>query len=81
MEFKELKKKSIGELHKSLLEKRNELREARFKDANKQLKDVRQIRAMKKLIARILTLINASRTETAPKAEAEPVEASIVNKE
>ncbi len=58
MEFKELKKKSESELQKLLAEQREKLREMRFKDANKQLKDVRQIRAVRTEIAQILTLIN-----------------------
>jgi large subunit ribosomal protein L29 len=59
MEFKELKKKSEADLHKVLSEKREELRELRFKDANKQLKNVREIRTLKKTIAQSLTLLNS----------------------
>ncbi len=58
MELKELKKKSINELHKLLAEQREKLRELRFKDAGKQLKNVRDLRVVKKEIARIITLIN-----------------------
>lgn len=58
MEFKELKTKSESELHKLLADTRDKLRDLRFKDASKQLKDVRQIRISKKVVANILTLLN-----------------------
>ncbi len=58
MDFKELKKKSTKELNKLLAEYREKLRVLRFKDANKQLKNVREIRETRKTIARILTLLN-----------------------
>ena len=58
MELKELKKKSKSELHHILSEEREKLRESRFKDANKQLKNIREIREIKHLIARVLTLLN-----------------------
>ena len=58
MRLNELKKKSEKELHKILAETRENLRVSRFKDANKQLKNVREIREQKKMIAWILTLLN-----------------------
>lgn len=58
MEFKELKNKKENELHKLLAENRGKLRELRFKDANKQLKNIREIRVVRETIARILTLLN-----------------------
>ncbi|MFA5318293.1 MAG: 50S ribosomal protein L29 [Patescibacteria group bacterium] len=58
MDIKELKNKSIKELHKLLADNRNRLRELRFKDGAKQLKNVRDIRNLKKEIAQILTLLN-----------------------
>ncbi|PKL72360.1 50S ribosomal protein L29 [Candidatus Kuenenbacteria bacterium HGW-Kuenenbacteria-1] len=58
MKIKELKQKSEVELQKLLQESREKLRELRFKIALKQLKKVRNIRDVKKLIARILTLLN-----------------------
>ncbi len=57
MEIKDIKNSSIAELHKMLSEKRSELMNLRFKDANKQLKDVREIRAIKKTIAQVLTIL------------------------
>jgi large subunit ribosomal protein L29 len=58
MEFKELKNKKTDELHKILVEYRYKLRDLRFKDASKQLKNVREIRVVKKTIARVMTLLN-----------------------
>jgi ribosomal protein L29 len=59
MELKELKNKKISELHKILAEYRDKLRDLRFKDASKQLKNVREIRIVKKTIAKILMLLNS----------------------
>ena len=64
MELKELKKKKISDLHRILSEQRDKLRDLRFKDANKQLKDVRQIRKIRQTISRILTLLNDQKTES-----------------
>ncbi len=63
MEFKELKTKSENELHRTLATLRNEVRELRFKDASKQLKDVREIREKRITIANILTLLNSKKSE------------------
>ena len=62
MDLKELKTKSKKELNQFLSEFRDQLRDLRFKDANKQLKNVREIRAVKKQIARILTVINVDKS-------------------
>lgn len=58
MDLKELKSKTEKELRELLNQSRDKLRDLRFKDANKQLKDVREIRVIKRTIARVLTLIN-----------------------
>ncbi len=58
MDFKELKNKKESELHKLLAENRDKLRDLRFKDANKQLKNIREIRSIRMIIAKILTLLN-----------------------
>ena len=58
MEFADLKNKTIKEMHDVLNEKREELRELRFKANENQLKNVRSIRKDRKLIAQILTLLN-----------------------
>ena len=61
MELRELRKKSTSDLHKLLAESRDKLRDFRFKDANKQLKDIRQIRKLRKTIAQALTLLNSKK--------------------
>ncbi len=58
MDFADLKNKNLKELHEFLAEKRELARELRFKVGEKQLKDVRELREAKKMIARVLTLIN-----------------------
>ncbi len=73
MELKELKKKSENDLQKLLAEYRENLRALRFKDANKQLKNIREIREIKKVIARILTLLNKDRKEISSKVKEETV--------
>lgn len=69
MDIKELKNKKVSELHNSLAESRDKLRDLRFKDANKQLKDVREIRSIKKTIARILSLLNNKKENSKPEVE------------
>jgi ribosomal protein L29 len=61
MEFKELVKKTEKELQAILAEYREKLRSARFKDANKQLKNVREIRSIRTVIANVLTLLNGNK--------------------
>lgn len=58
MDFKELQAKSETELQKMLGQDREKLRELRFKDSNKQLKNVREIRTVKEQIAHVLTILN-----------------------
>lgn len=58
MELKELKTKNENELKKILAASRDKLRDLRFKDANKQLKNIREIRNVRITIARVLTLLN-----------------------
>lgn len=58
MEFKELITKEKSELEKLLASNRETLRDLRFKDSNKQLKNIREIRSIRQLIARVLTTIN-----------------------
>jgi len=62
MDFADLKNKNLKELQEILAEKRETVRELRFKVSEKQLKDVRNLRETKKVIAQILTLINQKRT-------------------
>ena len=61
MEFKELKKKTGKELNQILSESREKLRDLRFKDANKRLKNIREIRLIRKTIAQVLTLMNLTK--------------------
>jgi ribosomal protein L29 len=63
MEYKELKKKQVSDLHKLLNESREKLRDLRFKDANKQLKDVRELRMTRRMIAQIHTLLKAGNAQ------------------
>ncbi|MFA5023616.1 MAG: 50S ribosomal protein L29 [Patescibacteria group bacterium] len=58
MDFKELKTKDAADLKKILDTTREKLRDLRFKDSNKQLKNIREIRNARQLVAQILTLIN-----------------------
>lgn len=57
MDSQELKSKDSAELQALLNADREKLRELRFKDSNKQLKNIREIRNIKKTIARILTFL------------------------
>lgn len=58
MEMKELTTKTSAELTKLLAESQEKLRDLRFKDSNRQLKNIRSIRVLKQDIARINTLLN-----------------------
>ncbi|HAM88167.1 MAG: 50S ribosomal protein L29 [Candidatus Falkowbacteria bacterium GW2011_GWC2_38_22] len=71
MEIKEIKKKTEKELHQLLMEFRDKLRELRFKDANKQLKNVREIRIVRTTISRVLTILNQKKTEVQPEEKIE----------
>jgi len=57
MKIVELRKKTRTELEKLLLENQEKLRGLRFDLASGKLKNVREIRYIKKDIARILTLL------------------------
>lgn len=56
MEIKEIRKKSKKELQKMLIDHRERLRNLKFDLASGKVKNVREIRKLKKEIARILTL-------------------------
>lgn len=58
MDFKELQTKTADELKKLLAFNREKCCELRFKDSNKQLKNIREIRTVKGTIAQILTILN-----------------------
>ena len=57
MKIKELRQKSKDELQKNLEDGKEKLRQLRFDLASGKIKNVREIRKIKKEIARILTLI------------------------
>ena len=61
MKIKELREKNIEELKKLLTEKQDAVRKFRFEIVAKQIKNNRDLRKNKKDIAKILTLINASK--------------------
>lgn len=61
MDLKELKTKKESELHSLLAKWREELRELRFKVSNHQLKNVREIRNIRKNIAQVLSLLNSKK--------------------
>jgi large subunit ribosomal protein L29 len=67
MELKELKNKTEKELKQVLNEFRDKLRDLRFKDGNKQLKNVREIREIKKTIAKVLTLLSSKKNDNSIK--------------
>jgi len=71
MKFKELNNKSEKELQKILADSRDKLRELRFKSASDQLKNVRELRELKKTIAQILFLINQKSDANLPASRGE----------
>lgn len=61
MTIKELRDKSITELQNVLAETRTQLHTARFKVAGRQETKVRRLRAFRREIAQILTVLNEQR--------------------
>lgn len=60
MDWSELKQKSPTELQRLLQEKRELLRDRRFKVAQGQHRDVRELRELKRDIARVLTKLRTT---------------------
>ncbi len=58
MKYDEINVKPKPELQKFLKEQRTKERELRFKISAQQMKNVREIRKIKKIIARIMTALN-----------------------
>ena len=58
MKVEDLKRKSKSELTKDLENLREKLRELRFNLASGKVKNIREIRSVKRDIARILTIID-----------------------
>ena len=61
-DIQQLKTKSLPELQKDLAEYREKLRKLQFDLAQGKVKNIREIKETKKIIARILTIINQSRS-------------------
>ncbi len=61
MKIAEIKRKSDKELQRTLKELRERLRQLRFDLAAGKVKNIREIRAIKKDIARILTTLNSKK--------------------
>ncbi|PIU77819.1 MAG: 50S ribosomal protein L29 [Candidatus Moranbacteria bacterium CG_4_10_14_3_um_filter_44_15] len=59
MDIKELAKRDRKELERNLAESRNKLAKMRFDISAKQIKNHREIRKVKKDIARILTILKS----------------------
>jgi large subunit ribosomal protein L29 len=59
MEFVELKNKNLSELKELLAEQRSALFECRLKARNKHLKQFHKIPELRKIIARIMTVVTA----------------------
>ena len=69
MKIVELRKLDIEKLNEKLVELRNKNRELRFSIANNQLKNVRELRIVKKDIAKILTVLNEKRVVAEAKSK------------
>lgn len=61
MKFSELQQKNTEELKKILEQDRERLRQLRFDLASGKVKNVREIRKLKKIIARALTLLKQTK--------------------
>lgn len=68
MKISELRQKTESELRKLLQESRERLRSLRFDLASGKIKNVREIRKIKKDIAKISTLLNEQKTENREQA-------------
>jgi len=58
MKITELRQKPKGELHKILQDNREKLRQLRFDLVSGKIKNVREVRKVKKEIAQISTILN-----------------------
>ena len=57
-QFQELKTKPVADLHKSLGDEREKLRKLKFDLAAGKVKNIREIKAIKKTIAKIMTILH-----------------------
>ena len=67
MDIKEIRNKPLSELNHLLSENRKKLDDLEFKISQNQLKNVREIRVIKKDIAKILMVLNEE--NNSPKAD------------
>jgi len=63
MKIKELNQKTEKELKDLLIESRHKLGQLKFDLASKKLKNVKQIKELRRDIARILTILNKEKNE------------------
>ncbi len=77
MKFKELKTKSEKELQKLLGELRTSFRELKFKAGADQLKNIRELRTVKKNIAQVLLLLSKKHHQPAASQPAAAVKMEI----
>jgi len=64
MKFKELKNKAEPELKKLLVDFREKLRDLRFRTASDQVKNIRELRDTKKIIAKIMFLLGQKKKDS-----------------
>ncbi len=57
MQLRDLREKNLTELQRLLTEQREVLRDLRFKASQRQLKNVRELRRVKKYLAQIMTAL------------------------
>jgi|SaaInlStandDraft_6_1057023.scaffolds.fasta_scaffold236701_2 large subunit ribosomal protein L29 len=81
MKIVEIRKLDIQKLNESLAELRNKGRELRFSIANNQLSAVRDLRKVKKDIAKILTVLNEKRLDAEKTKTTKTKEVKEVKKE
>lgn len=62
MKMKEIKSKTPAELHKLIADKREALRSFRFGGAGAKTKNVKEGRAIRKDIARLMTALNVKKS-------------------
>lgn len=72
MEYKELLKKTPSELNSLLLEYRSELFTLRFKNQSSNLDQTHKISQIRKIIARILTILSEQKLAQSPKPKNSP---------
>jgi|SaaInlStandDraft_7_1057024.scaffolds.fasta_scaffold433504_2 large subunit ribosomal protein L29 len=69
MDVKKLRTKTVASLEKQLQEISVRLKELRFKISSNQLKNIREVRVMKRTSARIQTILNEKKVKESVKSE------------